>query len=100
VDAKLWQIAKAGIVWEVELEKVETVEPPLSKMLKAMEAAPLETQLMDQWKEEQVAELMGAASLETQLMNLQGAPLWDRVGALEAPLWDRVGALEDEQRRH
>jgi hypothetical protein len=64
VDAKFWQIAKAGIVWagivwEVELEKVETVEPPLSKMLKAMEAAPLETQLMDQWKEEQVAELMG-----------------------------------------
>jgi hypothetical protein len=42
-DAKLWQIAKAGTVWEVELEKVETVESPLSKMLKVMEAAPLET---------------------------------------------------------
>jgi hypothetical protein len=82
VDAKLWQIVQAGIVWEAELEKVETVEPPLSRTLKAMEAAPLETQLMDQWKEEQVSELMGAASLEIQLMNLKGAPLWDKVGAL------------------
>jgi hypothetical protein len=68
VDAKLWQIAKPVIVWagivrEEKLEKVETVEPHMSKMLKSMEAAPLETQLIDQWKEEQVAELMGDASL-------------------------------------
>jgi hypothetical protein len=58
-------------------------------MLKTVQAAPLETQVMEQWKEEQVAQLMGAAPLETQLMNLQGAPFWDR-----------VGALEDKQRRH
>jgi hypothetical protein len=33
--------------------------------------------------------LMEAASLETQLMNLQGAPLWEQ-----------VGALEEEEQRH
>ena len=56
-------------MWEVELEQVETVESPLSSQ---------------KVKEEQ------AASLETQLM----APLWN---LQEAPLWDKVGALEEEQ---
>jgi hypothetical protein len=47
VDAKLWQIAKAGTVWGLEQEYVEEVESPLSKMLKAVQAAPLEIQLME-----------------------------------------------------
>jgi hypothetical protein len=46
VDAKRWQIAKVGKVWEVELEQVEAVGSSLPKMLKEAQAAPLETQLM------------------------------------------------------